>query len=88
MIQGFIHCKPSSTFELLLCVTNTPLLHTHTGSYYFQLLADEAGMARGFLGLMKRFQWKRVGIITQNENLFTTVRLVLHLCLIHYCYYP
>ena len=75
MIQGFLHCKPSSTFKLLLCVTNTPLLHTHTGSYYFQLLADEAGMARGFLGLMKRFQWKRVGIITQNENLFTTVRL-------------
>ena len=75
MIQGFLHCKPSSTFEHLLCVMNTPLLHTHTGSYYFQLLANEAGMARGFLGLMKRFQWKRVGIITQNENLFTTVRL-------------
>jgi gamma-aminobutyric acid type B receptor len=39
--------------------------------YYFQLLAEEVGMARGFLGLIRRFGWRRVGIITQNENLFT-----------------
>ena len=31
-------------------------------------------MARGFLGLIRTFGWKRVAIITQNENLFTVVR--------------
>lgn len=45
----------------------------HVSRYYFQLLADEVGMARGFLGIIRRFGWKRVGIITQNENLFTVV---------------
>ena len=44
--------------------------------YYFQLLVSEAEIAQGFFGIIKEFGWKRVGIITQNENLFTVVRKV------------
>ena len=47
--------------------------------YYFQLLVAEAEIAQGFFGIIKEFGWKRVGIITQNENLFTVVRKVKHL---------
>lgn len=56
------------------CSCTSHLCHQqHVSRYYFQLLADEVGMARGFLGIIRRFGWKRVGIITQNENLFTVV---------------
>ena len=41
--------------------------------YYFQLLTNELQTSQGFLGIIRRFGWKRVGIITQNENLFTEV---------------
>ena len=41
--------------------------------YYFQLLANELQTTLGFLGIIRRFGWKKVGIITQNENLFTVV---------------
>jgi gamma-aminobutyric acid type B receptor len=54
------------------CVSSSPTLNNRMRlRYYFQLLAEEVGMARGFLGLIRRFGWRRVGIITQNENLFT-----------------
>ena len=55
-------------------------IFTPVCSYYFQLLAAEAEIARGFLGIIRTFHWQRVAIITQNENLFTVVcvcRLVI-----------
>ena len=47
--------------------------------YYFQLLASEDESANGFYKIISNFGWRRVGIITQNENLFTKV------CLIYGC---
>ena len=48
--------------------------HTeHSHRYYFQLLTNELQTSQGFLGIIRRFGWKKVGIITQNENLFTAV---------------
>ena len=41
--------------------------------YYFQMLATEVLIAQGFYGIIQHFGWKRVGIISQDENLFTQV---------------
>ena len=43
--------------------------------YYFQLLATEVLIAKGFYGIISHFGWKRVSIIAQDENLFTAVRI-------------
>ena len=45
--------------------------------YYFQLLATEVRIAQGFFGIISHFGWKRVRIISQDENLFTAVRKLL-----------
>lgn len=42
--------------------------------YYYQLSAVATVLADGFLGIIRYFGWKRVAIITQNENVFTVVR--------------
>ena len=44
---------------------------------YFQLLAPDAGLANGFLAIVKQFGWKRVALIIQEENLLTVVSLKL-----------
>lgn len=41
--------------------------------YYFQLLAPELNLASGFFQIIRKFEWRQVGIIIQNENLFTVV---------------
>ena len=43
---------------------------------YFQVLASEAIIAGGFYGIVREFGWRKVAIITQNENLFTVVKLL------------
>ena len=45
--------------------------------YYFQLLATEVVNAQGFFGIINHFGWKRVGIISQDENLFTEVSITV-----------
>lgn len=40
---------------------------------YFQLLAQDADLADGFLAIIKQFKWKRVALIVQEENLLTVV---------------
>ena len=59
--------SPWHSFNCCLC---TPLSFYR---YYFQLLVNELLTTRGFLGIIRRFGWKKVGIITQNERLFTVV---------------
>ena len=59
--------------------------------YYFQLVATEVLIAQGFYGIIKKFGWRRVGIIVQDENLFTAVRIQLYVqkCMcyvLHSCY--
>lgn len=41
--------------------------------YYFQLLATEADLAFGFYGIITKFNWSRVAIFLQEENLFRVV---------------
>ena len=42
---------------------------------YFQLLPTDASLAIAYLGVIQFYEWKRVAIIVQNENLFTVVRM-------------
>ena len=42
--------------------------------YYFQLLETEVRVARGFLGIIKNYGWKKIRIIAQDESLFIAVR--------------
>ena len=40
---------------------------------HFQISASEINLAYGFYGIIRAFGWRNVGIITQDENLFTVV---------------
>ena len=42
---------------------------------YFQLLALDTDLADGFLAIIKQFEWERVALIVQEENLLTVVSL-------------
>jgi gamma-aminobutyric acid type B receptor len=56
----------------LSCVSSSPELRNRPRyRYYFQMLATEVLIAQGFYGIIQNFGWKRVGIISQDENLFT-----------------
>ena len=65
----------------LSCVSSSPALANNDRfCSYFQLLANEVVLAGGFYSIIKKFGWSKVGIITQNENVFTLV------CM-YYCIY-
>jgi gamma-aminobutyric acid type B receptor len=56
----------------LSCISSSPELKDRRRfRYYFQLVATEVLIAQGFYGIIKKFGWKRVGVIVQDENLFT-----------------
>jgi hypothetical protein len=40
---------------------------------YFQLLSTEETLAFAFYGVIKEYEWRRVALLVQNENLFTVV---------------
>ena len=40
---------------------------------YFQLLPNQADIDPAYFGVIRKFQWRRVHLIVQNENLFTVV---------------
>ena len=44
---------------------------------YFQLLAPDADLANGFLAIIKQFEWRRVALIVQEENLLTVVKFLI-----------
>jgi len=40
---------------------------------YFQLLPNQVDIAPAYFGVIRKFQWRHVHLIVQNENLFTVV---------------
>ena len=67
---------PSSPFFCgqISCVSSsTELADRHRFRYYFQLLPTEASLAPAYFGVIRQYGWRRVGLIVQNENLFTVV---------------
>ena len=62
------------------CVSSsTELANRVRFRYYFQLLPTEASIAPAYFGVIQRYGWRRVGLIVQNENLFTVVWLIMKL---------
>ena len=41
--------------------------------YYFQMLPTDVDLAPTYFGVIQQYGWRRVGLIVQNENLFTVV---------------
>lgn len=59
------------TYSLLL---SKFLLFSPT-RYYFQFLSNAALISGGYFGVIQYFGWKKVSIITQNENLWSVVSI-------------
>ena len=56
------------------CVTSsTELVNRVRFRYYFQMLPTDAELAPAYFGVIRQYGWRRVGLIVQNENLFTVV---------------
>ena len=56
------------------CVSSsTGLANRVKFRYYFQLVPTEASIAPAYFGVIRQYGWKRIGLIVQNENLFTVV---------------
>ena len=59
------------------CIASSPAFRNRKlFPRYFQLLPTDASLAITYLGLIEFYNWKRVAIIVQMENLFTVVHNV------------
>ena len=60
----------------LSCVTATPALSNRERfPNYFQFLPSMVDFAPAYFGIIKKFKWRHVVILLQNENLYTVVRV-------------
>ena len=56
------------------CVTSsTELVNRVRFRYYFQMRPTDAELAPAYFSVIRQYGWRRVGLIVQNENLFTVV---------------
>lgn len=54
------------------CVASSPAFRDRDlFRRYFQLLPTDASLAIAYMGIIQYYDWRRVAIIVQNENLFT-----------------
>ena len=53
--------------------SSTELRNRAKFPYYFQMLNTEEIMAYAYYAMFKRFKWRRVTLIVQDENLFRVV---------------
>ena len=55
-------------------VSSSPELSNREAfKYYFQLLPADDNLAVGFFAIIRRYGWRHVAIIEQDENVFTVV---------------
>ena len=75
LAQPFIYSSPSfCLFTQISCVSSsTELANRVRFRYYFQMLPSEGFIAPAYFGIIRHYRWRRVGLIVQNENLFTVV---------------
>ena len=71
--------KPPSSFsppsmQISCASSSTELANRVRFRYYFQMLGSDADLAPTYFGVIQYYGWKRIGLIVQNENLFTVVR--------------
>lgn len=46
--------------------------------YYFQMLPTDDSLALGFFAIIRKYQWRRVGIIQENAPLYSEVCTYMH----------
>ena len=65
----------SSPLNLQLsCVSSSAVLSNRTRfRNYFQLLTTDADLAYGFFSIVMKYNWRRVAILLQEDNLFRVV---------------
>ena len=78
-LPNILHFPPSISHFLpsvqISCVTSsTELVNRVRFRYYFQMLPTAAELAPTYFSVIRQYGWRRVGLIVQNENLFTVVR--------------
>ena len=78
--QLIIACQFLLAYMRTLPCTQISCVSSSTGlanrvkfRYYFQLVPTEASIAPAYFGVIRYYGWRRVGLIVQNENLFTVV---------------
>ena len=56
------------------CISSSPeLSNRKVFKYYFQLVPPDDNLALGFFAIIRRYGWRHVAIIEQDENVFTLV---------------
>lgn len=78
-VPDFVH------FQISHISSSPELSNRNRFRYHFALLSSDVNLAYGFYGIIRRFQWRRVSIIVQDESLFTVVRLSLCVCVYVLC---
>ena len=57
------------------CIASSPAFRNRVlFPRYFQLLPTDASQADAFYAIIKHYNWRRVALIVQDENLFTVVK--------------
>lgn len=77
----FLPCwlrDPSFSSLQISCVSaSNELANRQRFRYYFQMLATADQLGPAMFGILKQFQWRKVAIIEQNENVFSLVSCML-----------
>ena len=74
-LLAYMHTLPCTQIS---CVSSsTGLANRVKFRYYFQLVPTEASIAPAYFGVIRQYGWKRIGLIVQNENLFTVVWVIV-----------
>jgi len=60
-------------FQISCASSSSELMNRAKFPRHFQMNNAEIGLAYGFFGIIKHAQWRKVIIVFQDENLFTTV---------------
>ena len=66
-------CTHTHTLQLSCVSSSAALENRDRFRYYYQLLNSEASITYAYFATIRQYQWSRVALIVQNENLFTEV---------------
>ena len=67
------YCQVSFSLQIS-CISASPLLaNREVYHHYFQIIPSKLGQVIGFYNIITHYGWTRVGIIVEDEDLFTEV---------------
>ena len=71
-----------SIFQISPAASSPRLSNTEVFPRFLRTVSSDAEIAVGIVQAMKQFEWSRIAVITQSENIFTFVSVVNPLSLI------